>query len=185
MSYGTPWGAWSAQPTPVGVPRHTGTPAPVAAWAAYPQVGMPMGTPAPVLQGRTWATPVPAGAWEPRWMPAVVLGMERGTLAALLGVVLLVGCIGAFVGASSQRLFSPTVTAPTTVPVQATRPPLQVLPPALPDMRWEREPTLPQLQARPMVVAPQPAPAPVAAPVPRRAPFSVESSDVRDPWADE
>lgn len=199
ISYAPPWGAqqgWGAPgsytgspATPVGVPHPTATPAPgpFSAWASpytHPGVtgthpGAPTMTPAPgaplmMSYGQPWGvTAAPVGA---RWDAPITL--ERKAVVALLVVVLVVGIAGSLLGAGGQRLlFADPSPAVVHVPVPASRP-LEVLPP-LP--RWEPEPRLPQLQARP---APRRLPD-LAPPTKPAAAFSVESSDVRDPWADE
>jgi len=153
MSYAPPWGASVPTGTPAYPMQWTGTPAPMA------------GTPGPPM----------ITTWQPAWVPAVVLGMEKTTLAMLLAVVLLVGFVGSCMGVGTSRLM------PSTAPMG----PPQMVPGTF-DVR------------RPQPVAPRPVPAersrgsrdrrplpaPIVVPVPSRPPFDVESDDLRDPWAE-
>ncbi len=59
------------------------------------------GTPAPVAG--TNGMPVYA-TWQPAWMPAIMLGMERTTFVLLMSCVLVVGFGGACLGVGSSRL---------------------------------------------------------------------------------
>lgn len=133
----------------------------------------PVGSPMMMSYGQPWGvTAAPAGN---RWDAPVAL--ERKAVIALLVAVLIVGIVGSLLGAGGQRLLYAD-PAPAVVHVAApSSHPLQVLP-ALP--RWDPEPRLPQLQARPASRR-----LPRVTPTRPGAAFSVESSDVRDPWADE
>lgn len=165
MSYAPPWGAHS---TPFTAP--TATPAPHAAWSAQ---GSPMVHGTPMMASyASWNT---HGPTAPR--QEVPVFHERRAMAALLAVVLLVGLLGAVLGTTFERVIFGE-PAPTIVRVPVVQPaPLQVLPPTGP--RWEPEPRLPQLQVRPIRQRPAPRPASPGTP------FSVEASDLQDPWADE
>lgn len=213
-TYAPPWGA-----TPGGPPPWAGTPGAPPPWQAWgtgapppTHPGAPWGAGYPTHPGHPgltyappWGTGVPVGthpgppmvtSWQPTWVPAVVLGMERRTLAALLGVVLVVGFVGGCMGVGTSQLASWVGGAlgrgadVPTVPVQGTPPApgpvgrVEVEAPGVVTPATSTgSPTLPDLPttggARVKVVRPTP-----EAPAPARPPFEVNPSDVRDPWAD-
>lgn len=162
LSYAPPWSqgpGMGAQPTSW---THPGVMTPPPGW-------VPTATPAPVHT-----------AWEPV-RPSAVVALDRVTVFGFLGLSAVIGILCFLVGISWDRLSSPPPTPGAVYEVRA-EPALQVLPPSGP--RWRPEPRLPRLQARPAAqpVVERAAPAPRPLPKPT---FSVESSDVRDPWADE
>ncbi|MCA9567109.1 MAG: hypothetical protein KC656_04675 [Myxococcales bacterium] len=110
--------------------------------------------------------------------PPKGLVLERDTVLGVLAIAVFVGLLGFMVGLGF-RSGQPAPPGPAVAPAGAALP-LQVLSPSAPP-RWEPEPPLPRLQAR------QPGTGSVPPPLPsvRSEPFSVEASDVRDPWADD
>ncbi|MEZ4318499.1 MAG: zinc-ribbon domain-containing protein [Myxococcota bacterium] len=165
MSYAPPWGAsWNTNGGPGGPPPFPGhpswTPGAPPPWQPYPtapgapQQGPFTGTPAPMYIGPWTGTPAPqAGtvqgppmytAWQPTWMPAIMLGMERTTLAWLLAAVLVVGFAGSCLGVGTTRLIPSFDTRQTFAP--------PVLVPGTEPRDWSED-------HRPRPVAPRPVPA--------------------------
>ncbi|MCB9673984.1 MAG: zinc-ribbon domain-containing protein [Alphaproteobacteria bacterium] len=180
MTYAPPWGAWSnatpAGPPYYGPPPHAWTPGAPPPWQPYhtgssaPPMAYPVptGTPAPMYSAPWTGTPAPVQGnggppmmttWQPAWVPAIVLGMERTTLVMLLTVVLVVGFAGSCLGVGSARLFNdnrPVLIAPTVVPGSAFRDPDRRPRPVAPKpVPADRVPPL-QPEPQPILVLPVP-----------------------------
>lgn len=167
LSYAPPWSQ-----TPFGPPgpwTHPGVTATPVGW-------VPTGTPAPVHA--PWS--------DPRSAPTPVVALDRATVFGFLALSVVIGVLCFIVGLSWDRLSAPPPTAgPILEARSADGPAVRVLSPA---PRWRTEPRLPRLEARPAARPEVREPSPPVAPAvvsPPRPTFSVEASDVRDPWADE